>query len=350
MAALGQAGEKCGDLSGLQIINQPRHHPPAFGVGAGVHETGDGIDDDNLGLKVDNLLEHGGQVHFQAVERGSRCVKSQQAAFDQWVQAQPDGLHVADDLVGRFLEREEKGALSALARSLGKIGGNDGLAGPRSSREQNAAAAEKAPPAQHCVEAGDAGGNPLGGYLVIQSQRRDGEHADALVPDEKWKFVGAVQGAAIFYHAQMPRGDLLVDPMIEQDDAIGHVLLQAMTCELFAPAFGGNDGRHALVLEPAEEPAQFQGVQNHALGANGINGVVESDEQPLQVILAALLDFTALNVDIVDRNFFASDKTCQIKSERRDIGLQLRLCLLKGHEYARLAELRRAAHEEFRGK
>jgi hypothetical protein len=134
---------------------------------------------------------------------------------------------------------------------------------------------------------------------------------------------------------------------------------------LFAPAFGGNDGRHALVLEPAEEPAQFgpqnglvgqagkqrfQGVQNHALGANGINGVVESDEQPLQVILAALLDFTALNVDIVDRNFFASDKTCQIKSERRDIGLQLRLCLLKGHEYARLAELRRAAHEEFRGQ
>jgi hypothetical protein len=37
-------------------------------------------------------------------------------------------------------------------------------------------------------------------------------------------------------------------------------------------------------------------------------------------------------------------------STRRDVGLQLRLRLLEGHENARLAELHGAAHEEFRGE
>ena len=186
-----------------------------------------------------------------------------------------------------------------------------------------------------------------------------------VVADEERKFVGAMQRAAIFHHAQMPRGNLVIDPMVEQDDAVGHVFLQPVARQLFAPALGGDDGGHAFVLEPAEEPAQlgaqdgfvgqageqrFQRVQHHALGADGINRVIEPDEQPFQVILAGLLDFTALDVDVFEHNFFAPDQARQIESERRDVGLQLRVRLLEGHEHARLAELRRAAHEEFRGE
>ena len=274
-------------------------------------------------------------------------------------------MHVADDLVGRFLEREEEHPLPAPGGGLGKVGGDDGLAGAGRAREQNAAAAEESSPAQHRVEPGNAGGNPLARYLVIQRQRRDGQHADALFADEEGEFVGAVQRAAIFHHPQMPRGNLVIDPMIEQDDAVGHVFLQPVARQLVAPALGRDDGGHAFVLEPAEEPAQlgaqdglvgqageqrFQRVQHHALGAGGINRVIEPDEQPFQVILAALLDFTALEVDVVDRNFFAPDQARQIKSERRDVGLQLRFRLLEGHEHARLAELHRAAHEEFHGQ
>jgi hypothetical protein len=160
----------------------------------------------------------------------------------------------------------------------------------------------------------------------------------------------------------MPRGNLIIDPMVEHDDAIGHVFLQPVTRQLIAPALGCDDGGHAFVLEPAEEPAQlraqngligqageqhFQRVQHHALGADGINRVIEPDEQPFQVILVALLGFTALDVDVVNHDFFAPDQARQIKSERRDVGLQLLFRLLEGHEHARLVELRRAAHEEF---
>ena len=159
-------------------------------------------------------------------------MKPQQAALDQRLQAQPDGMHVADDLVGRFLEREEEHALPAPGGGLGKIGGDDGLAGAGRAREQNAAAAKKSPPAQHRVEPGNAGGDPLARDLVIQRQRRDGQHADALVADEKGKFVGAVQRAAIFHHAQMPRGNLVIDPVVEQDDAVGDVFLQPVAGQL----------------------------------------------------------------------------------------------------------------------
>jgi hypothetical protein len=55
-------------------------------------------------------------------------------------------MHVADDLVGRFLEREEEGALPTPAGGLGKVGGDDGLAGAGRAREQNAAAAKKPRP------------------------------------------------------------------------------------------------------------------------------------------------------------------------------------------------------------
>ena len=179
------------------------------------------------------------------------------------------------------------------------------------------------------------------------------------------KFVGAVQRAAIFHHAQMPRGNLLKDPMLEQDHAVGHIFLQPVARELFAPALGGDDGGHAFVLEPAEEPAQlgaqdgfvgqageqrFERVQHHALGADGINREVQPDEQPFQVVLAGLRDFTALDVHVVEHDLFAPDQAREVKSERGDVGLQLRFRLLEGHKHARLVELHRAAHEEFHGQ
>ena len=43
-----------------------------------------------------------------------------------------------------------------------------------------------------------------------------------------------------------------------------------------------------------------------------------------------------------------ADCTGQIEAKRRHIGDHLGLRLLEGHQHARLVELRRAAHEEFR--
>ena len=81
---------------------------------------------------------------------------------------------------------------------MGKIGGDDGLAGARRAREENAAATEKSFPAQHRVEPGDASANPLVGTLVVQPQRGDGHHAEAVPADEKGEFVGAVRAPRYF--------------------------------------------------------------------------------------------------------------------------------------------------------
>ena len=100
---------------------------------------------------------------------------------------------------------------------------------------------------------------------MIQRQRGDRQHADTLFADEKGKLIGAVQCSAIFHHAQMPGGDLVVDPVVEHDDAVGDIFLQAVAREGLAPALGGDDGGYTLVLEPAEEPAQFA-AQNGLVG------------------------------------------------------------------------------------
>jgi len=57
--------------------------------------------------------------------------ETHQSALHQRLQAQADGVHVADDLVGRFLERKEQHALPAPAGGLRKVGRNDRLAGAR---------------------------------------------------------------------------------------------------------------------------------------------------------------------------------------------------------------------------
>ena len=48
-------------------------------------------------------------------------------------------------------------------------------------------------------------------------------------------------------------------------------------------------------------------VLEDGLAEDGINGVIEPDEQPFQVILAGLRDFTALDGHVVEHNSFSTD-------------------------------------------
>ena len=314
------------------------------------------------GLKQGDLPEHRGQVHLQAAERRPGGMKPDEAALDQRLQAQPDGAHVSDDLVGRLLEGEEKHAIAALGGGLGKMGGDARFPGAWRSGEQHAAAPEEAPPAQHRVQARNSGRHPLPGNLVGQAERGDRKDAESILADEKRKLVGAVERSAIFHDPQVPRGDLVLDPMVQQDDAVGNVFLQPVARELFAPALGRDDGGHALVLEPAEQPAQLgaqnrligqaceqrlERVQDHALGPYGVDREVEAHEQPLQVVLAGLLYLAAFDIDVFERDFLPPDQSRQIEAEGGDVAFQLGARLLKGHENAGFVELHGAAHEEF---
>ena len=67
---------------------------------------------------------------------------------------------------------------------------------------------------------------------MIQSQRGDRQHRDAPLVDDERVLVGAVGGAAVLDHAQPPRRDLLVHPMVQQDHAVGDVLFDALAREL----------------------------------------------------------------------------------------------------------------------
>jgi len=68
-------------------------------------------------------------MHLEAVERGRAEWNRSKPRLDQRLQPQVNGKHVADDLVGRFLEREKEDALPAASGCVGEVGRDDRLAG-----------------------------------------------------------------------------------------------------------------------------------------------------------------------------------------------------------------------------
>ena len=103
-------------------------------------------------------------------------------------------------------------------------------------------------------------------------------------------------GPAIFQDAQPPGGDLLLDALVKNDHAVGHVFLQAVARDRIALAlFSGDDRGHAAILQPAEEAAQLGAqngvvrqtgkqrldrVEHHAFRADRIDGVPDANEKP----------------------------------------------------------------------
>ena len=241
------------------------------------------------------------------------------------------------------------------------MGGQARLAGARRSGDQHAAAAVDPRAAEHGVEPGDAGGDPLVGRLVPQAQRGDRQDGDAVLVDQEGILVGAVGGAAVLDDAQPAGRELLGDAVVEQDDAVGDVLLEPVAGERAVAALAGDDRRDPLVLEPAEQPAQLRaqdgvvgqaaeerldGVEHDALGPERVDGVAQADEEAFEVVLAGLLDLAALDVDVVHQQLVLLGQLVQVEAEGADVLGQLLGGLLEGHEDAGLAELGRAADEE----
>ena len=281
--------------------------------------------------------------------------------FEPGRQVQADGAHVADELALRLLEGEVQAALAAAAGGVGEVGGQARLAGARRSGDEHAAAAVDPRAAEHGVEPGDAGGDPLVGRLVLQAQRGDRQDGDAVLVDQEGVLVGAVGGAAVLDDAQPAGRELLGDAVVEHDDAVGDVLLQAVAGERAVAALAGDDRRDPLVLEPAEQPAQLgaqdggvgqaaeerlEGVEHDALGADRVDGVAQADEEAFEVVLAGLLDLAALDVDVIHQQLVLVGQFFQVEAEGADVLGQLLGGLLEGHEDAGLAELGRAADEE----
>ena len=104
--------------------------------------------------------------------------------------------------------------------------------------------------------------------------------------------------AAVFHDPQPARGDLILYPVIEQDHAVGHVLLQAVARQHPLAALSGHDRRHPTIIEPAEQPPQLgtqqhlvserpeqrlHRVDHHPLGVDRIDRQPQPNKQPLEI-------------------------------------------------------------------
>ena len=219
--------------------------------------------------------------------------------------------------LSRLLEGEVQAALAAAAGGVGEVGGQARLAGAGRAGDEHAAAAVDALARRAWRRAGGRRWRsaPRDASCCRPSDVIGRTEMPCLVDQER-VLVGAVDGAAVLDDAQPAGRELLGDAVVEQDDAVGDVLLQALAGERALAALAGDDRRDALVLEPAEQAAQLRAedrgvgqaaeerlerVEHDALGADGVDGVAEADEQPFEVVLAGLLDLAPLDVDVVDR-------------------------------------------------
>ena len=295
MAALRQAGHHRRDALHLEEVDHARHQRHRVFGRARAREAGQRIDHHHVRLEGLHLVVHAHQVHLQAEERRPRRREPQLPGLLPLPETQPDRRHVADDLRLRFLEREIQAPPAPPARRIGERRRHDRLAGARRARDEHGAAGEVAAAiAEHRVQFRHAAGDARRRRGMIEPQRRDRQHRNARLADQERIFVRAVRRAAIFDDAQPARGDLLDDAVIEQDDAVGDELLEALTREMMLAALTGDDRRDAAVLQPSEQPPQFRAqnrlvrqaredrldrVEHEALRADRANGFVEADEE-----------------------------------------------------------------------
>ena len=79
-----------------------------------------------------------------------------------------------------------------------------------------------------------------------EAERGDGQDGDAALVDEEGVLVGAVGGAAVLHDPQPPGRDLVRDPVVEEDHAVGDVLFQALPGQRALAPLAGDDRGHAL--------------------------------------------------------------------------------------------------------
>lgn len=127
-----------------------------------------------------------------------------------------------------------------------------------------------------------------------QLQRRYGQHRDAVPVDQEGRFVGTVTGAAVLDDAQSSRRDLVRDAMIDNDDAVGNILLEPLAGERVGASLSGDHGRDPAVLQPGKQTPELgaqharivqprkerlDGVEHDAAGANAAQRMVQANEE-----------------------------------------------------------------------
>ena len=165
---------------------------------------------------------------------------------------------------------------------------------------------------------------------VDELQRRDRQHGNAASIDQERIFVGAVARAAVLDDAQPARRDLIVDAMVERDDAVGDVLLEPLPRERVDAALAGDHGRDAPLLQPGEQAPELGAQDRRRCSARQKSDSIVSRtmrraptersawsrrmKSAFEVVLSRLLDLRALDPDVFDRQPLAGDEVWQGRS------------------------------------
>src|ERR1700722_4493171 len=162
-------------------------------------------------------------MHFQAEQGRTRSMEREPPFLDPLAEIDTDRARIGGHSILRFFKGKIQTTPPAFASGFSETGGDRGFAGAGRSRKQDAAAAIETLAAEHRIEALDAAGNALRGSFVLISQRSDGQNRKTVFINQEGILVGSVGRAAIFDNPQPPGGNLLVDAMVQQNDAIRNV-------------------------------------------------------------------------------------------------------------------------------
>ena len=308
---------------------------------------------------------HPRQVHLEAKRRRASRLELEEAAINPWLEIDADRSHVPHDLRGRFLEQERERALAAAAGGVHEVGGQTALAGAGGAGHENRAPPEVAFAAEHRIEPRDAGRDSFGRNGMAEPKRRHRQDRDPVLVDQERIFVGPVGRAAVLHDAETSRGDLVGHSVVEQDHRVRHVLLEPLSRQRPLAALAGDQGGDALVLEPAKQPAQLgpkdarvrqareqrlDRVEHDTTGADRVDRIAQANEEPLEIVVAGLLDLAAVDADVVERDFLFLDQSRQVEAQGGDVLRQLLGALLEAHEHPGLVEPGRAMDEEADGE
>ena len=92
---------------------------------------------------------------------------------------------------------------------------------------------------------------------MIEPERRHRQNIDPSFIDQKGIFIRSMGRAAILDDTQTAGRHLVDDTMIEEDHAVGDVLLKPLARKCSIAAFTSYDRGNAAVLKPPEKPPKL---------------------------------------------------------------------------------------------
>src|ERR1051325_475225 len=125
-----------------------------------------------------------------------------------------------------------------------------------------------------------------------------------------------MRSAAVLDDAHSSGGDLVLYAVIEENNAVCHVLFETVASQCPLTSLAGDDRRHSFFFQPAKQASQlstnngfvgqrgeecFERIEDDALRSNRIDRVSEAKKQSLEIVFAGLFDLRPLDEHVVEQ-------------------------------------------------